>query len=251
MAPGPAQLSWHPKREAKLAFALISVSLTPLRSKMLTPSLVETTPSKSARNLGVLFDQNFNFSKHISQVCSSCYYHIRDLRRIRRHLNLDCAKALASSLVTSRLDYCNSILFGIAGGELGRLQRVQNTLARVVTRSDHSAHAPPLLQSLHWLPIKSRIDFKINLLTFKTLQFEQPAYLHNILTKATPSRALRFNQGTLLSVPRVKTVTGSRAYRSCAPKLWNSLPISIRELDSIPCFKKHLKTHLFATAHPP
>ena len=76
---------------------------------------VETYPAKSARNLGVIFDKNFNFRSHISAICSSCIYHIRDLRRIRRHLDLDSAKLLANALVSSRLDYCNSLLSGDCG----------------------------------------------------------------------------------------------------------------------------------------
>jgi len=212
---------------------------------------IDTSPSKSARNLGVVFDQNFNFRKHISQVCSSCYYHIRDLKRIRKHLTLDSAKSLAYALVSSRLDYCNSLLFGVTAGEIYRLQRIQNTLARIVTGSRPYAHAPPLLQSLHWLPIKSRIVFKIGLLTFKTLQTKQPAYLNSMLTKAIPTRTLRSNQAPLLNVPKTKTVTGSRAFSSCAPTLWNTLPLSLRSLKSVASFRKHLKTHLFRLTYPP
>ena len=93
---------------------------------------VETYPAKSARNLGVIFDKNFNFSSYISAICSSCIYHIRDLRRIRRHLDLESAKLLANALVSSRLDYCNSVLSGIAETDLTELQRILNRLARVV-----------------------------------------------------------------------------------------------------------------------
>ena len=96
---------------------------------------VETYPAQSARNLGVIFDKNFNFHSHISAICSSCIYHIRDLRRIRRHLDLDSAKLLANALVSSRFDYCNSLLSGIAETDLTKLQRVLNRLARVVTKS--------------------------------------------------------------------------------------------------------------------
>ena len=113
-----------------------------------------------------------------------------------------------------------------------------------MTRSRPFAHAPPLRRSLHWLPIQFIIDFKIRLLTFKTLQPEQPSYLYNLLSRATPSRTLRSNQGPLLAVPKVKTVTGSRAFSSCAPALWNCLPLSMRSFDSIYVFRKHLKTYL-------
>ncbi len=101
---------------------------------------------------------------------------------MRKHLKLDSAKTLAYALVASKLDYCNSLLYGVAGVDTDRLQRVQDTLARVVTRSGPFAHAPPLLKSLHWLPIKFRINFKVKI---KTLQSEKPSYLHNILAKAT------------------------------------------------------------------
>ena len=82
---------------------------------------VKTNPAKSARNLGVTFDQNFTFRPHISAVCSSCFYHMWDLRRIRRHLDLDSAKFLATALVSTLLDYCNSLLYGIADVDLTRL----------------------------------------------------------------------------------------------------------------------------------
>ena len=83
---------------------------------------VKTNPAISARNLGVIFDKNFTFCSHISVFRSSCFYHMGDLRRIRRHLDLDSAKLLATALVSSRLDYCNSFLYGVADIDLTRLQ---------------------------------------------------------------------------------------------------------------------------------
>ena len=148
---------------------------------------VKTNPAKSARNLGVIFDKNFTLRSHISVVCNSCFYHIRDLRRIRRHLDLDSAKVLATALVSSHLDYCNSLLYGIADIDLTRLQRVQNQLARLVTKSPPFTCSIPLLRFLHWLPVRFRILFKINLLTYKTLREKNnlfiftPCLLHRFL----------------------------------------------------------------------
>ena len=96
---------------------------------------VKSYPAKSARNLGMIFDKYFNFRSHTSAMCCSCMYHIRDLRRIRHHLDLDSAKVLANALVPSRLDYYNSVLSGIAETDLTKFQRVLNRLARVVTKS--------------------------------------------------------------------------------------------------------------------
>ena len=166
-----------------------------------------------------IFDKNFTFRSHISVVCNSCFYHMQDLWRIRRHLDLDSAKLLAIALVSSRLDYCNSLLYGIADIDLTRLQCVQNQLARLVTKSPPFTRSIPLLCFLHWLPVRFRILFKINFLTYKTLCEKQPVYLHSMLVASILSHSLRSNNDSGLSVPRVKTNTGARAFHSCAPSL--------------------------------
>ena len=88
---------------------------------------------------------------------------MQDLLRIRRHLDLDSEKLLATGLVSSRLDYCNSRLYGIADIDLTKLQRVHNQLARLVTKSLPFTRSIPLICSFHWLPVRFRILFKINL----------------------------------------------------------------------------------------
>ena len=93
-----------------------------------------------------------------------------DLRSIRRHLDLDSAKLLATALVPSPLDYCNLLLYGIADIDPTRLQCVQNELAHLETKSSPFTRSIPLLRSLHWLLVRFRILFKINLLTYKTLR---------------------------------------------------------------------------------
>ena len=211
----------------------------------------ETHPSKTVRNLGIVFDENFNFRTHINNVCKLLYYHIRDLRGIRRHLNLDQAKCLASALVSSQLDYCNSLLHGVAVRDMLNLQWVQNCLARVVTRVGRFAPSTPLRNSLYWLPISFRIQFKILTLTYKTLSSGKPSYLADLIHLATPNRNLRFNKGLLLSTPKCKTKTRTRVFSVCAPSLWNKLPLSIHSSESLTCFHQRLKTHLFGLAYPP
>ena len=212
---------------------------------------VKTYPAKSARNLGVIFDKIFNFRSHISAICSSCIYHIRDVRRIHHHLVLDSAKLLATALVSSRLDYCNSVFSGIAETDLTKLRRVLNRLARVVTKSPPFTHSVPLLRSLHWLPVTYRVYFEICLLTDKALHEEQPVYLRSLIATFLPSRSLRSNRGITLSIPRIKTNTGVRAFSSCALSLWNNLPLSVRSASSVATFRRHLKTYLFDLAFPP
>ena len=136
------------------------------------------SPSEKVRNLGVIFDSSFRFSAHVSSICSSSYYHIRDFARIRRYLDKPTAIAVANALVTSRLDYCNSLLNSISEYDLKRLNSIQYSLCRIVQRISRFSrdHMSPHLRSLHWLPVKQRIKFKWCLLIFKTLRFGLPPY---------------------------------------------------------------------------
>ena len=151
----------------------------------------DVTPTDSARNLEVEFDKDFNFKKHISKVCRSCYYHIRDLRRLRRCLTAAVTKTMATSLVSSKLDYRNSILYNIPYRGINKLQSVQNCLARVVTRSLRFCSVTPLLKSLHWLPVQFRMKFRLCTLTYRVIHKCQPVYLHNLLKPVNIARNLR------------------------------------------------------------
>ena len=148
----------------------------------------ETNPSTSAKNLGVLFDSSLIFRKHKSETCRACFYHIR---RIRKSLSLDLAKQIAVALVSSKLDYCNSLFHNMPEKEIARLQRVQNCLARVITEAPRFSRSVPILKQLHWLPVKFCIHFKICAITFQTLKENRPAYLADILVRPRCSKYLR------------------------------------------------------------
>ena len=213
---------------SKTEFLLIGTKLQ--REKFLNdfPCLLlgqDTNPSTSAKNLGVLFDSSLNFRKHISQTCRACFYHIRDLRRIRKSLSLDLAKQIAVALVSSKLDYCNSLFHNMPEKDIAKLQRVQNCLARVVTKAPRFSRSVPILKRLHWLPVKFRIHFKICAITFRTLKENQPAYLADLLVRPKCSKYLRFTNSNRFVAPRIKTKTGSRAFSISGPALWNALPV--------------------------
>ena len=118
-------------------------------------------------------------------------------------------------------DYCNSLLSGIAETDLTKFQCILNRLAHVVTESPPFTRSVPLLHSLHWLPVKYRVHFKICLLTYKALHEEQPVYLRSLIATPLPSLSLRSNRGITLSVPRIKTNTGARA-SALAPLLFGT-----------------------------
>ena len=208
-------------------------------------------PAVSTRNLGVIFDDKLNFREHLSQICRTCFYHIRDLWRIRRYLLVSVAKTIATALVTSRLDYCNSLFHNIAIKDITKLQRVQNCLARVVTRSPRFTPSKPLLKSLHWLPVQYRIMFKMCTITYLALSSKQPSYLHTLLTPIRKPIQLRSSTSDLLFVPKVNTNMGTRAFAVGAPTLWNMLPSSVKSVENIAKFRRHLKTYLYNLAYPP
>ena len=110
-------------------------------------------------------------------MCKSAFYHLRKIRLIRKHLTFDAAQLLVQALVTSKLDYCNSLLYGLAKNVIKQLQRVQNAAARVVTLSPKFCHITPVLANLHWLSIYLRIEFKILIVTCKPLHGLAPAYI--------------------------------------------------------------------------
>jgi len=203
-------------------------------------------PSSSVRSLGVIFDSELNMSKQISAVCSSCHYAIRQLHQVRPSLNFNSSKLLANALVSSKLDFCNSLYYGLPQNQIHRMQLVQNSLARVVcpgiSRRDHIS---PILRSLHWLPVEQRIQYKLLVLSYKTLLYNQPTYLRDLLAPHTSVCSLRSFHQHSLTAPFVKSATGRRSFSYAAPFLWNKLPTHLRTAASLSVFRSQLKTYPF------
>ncbi len=144
--------------------------------------------------------------------------------------------------MTSRLDYCNALLGGCPASSINKQQIVQNAVARVLTRSRKYDHITPILQSLHWLPIKFRII--ILLLSYKALDDLAPVYLTNLLSRYNPTCSLRSQNSGFLVVPRIAKST-KITFSYLAPKLWNSLPDNVQGSDTLSLFKSHLFIQAF------
>ena len=123
--------------------------------------------------------------------------------------------------------------------------------SRVITNTSKYQHITPTLKKLHWLPIKQRIDYKLCLLTYKTLTNQQPTYLYNSFSFPSHSVSTRSSDSLVLSIPYVRSSLGKRAFSVIGPRLWNSLPPDTRNSNSLPTFRSRLKTHLFKIAFPP
>ena len=182
----------------------------------------------------------------MDNVCKAAHFHIRALRHIRGCIDEETACMVASSMVGSRLDYCNSVLHGTSAENLGKLQRVLHALARVVSGTRRSDHITQVLARLHWLLVAARITFKIALLTFKAIMTKKPEYLAEMLDFQATSRTLRSSSRNHLHVKVVRTVFASHAFRHAAPSIWNNLPTHLTDLSlTQESFKKQLKTHLY------
>ena len=205
-------------------------------------------PCTKVRNLGVIFDNNMTMEDHVNSICKTSYFYIRLLGKLRKFLDKETGAMITHAFVTSRLDYCNSLLYGISSTLATKLQHVLNTAARIVTRTRIGMHITPVLKSLHWLPVVQRCAFKTALLTFKVIHGLAPSYLCELISYRSTTRDLRSINNVLLDVPKSTSCIGSRAFIFSAPKLWNSLPEDVRTCVSLSIFKTKLKTYLFREA---
>ena len=207
-------------------------------------------PVQEVRNLGSWFDEHMSMNVHVGKVCSKAFRGLYNIRQIRKFLSIESTKTLVHAFVTSHLDYCNSLLFGIPQYQLQRLQRVLNAAARVTCLIPRCAHITPVLMHLHWLPVKFRVDFKIALLVYKALHGMAPGYIMELLLeKPNCCYQLRSDDQGLLFIPKTRAKTlGDRAFVHAAPSIWNMLPYGIRNSKTIDCFKSQLKTFLFKKA---
>ena len=205
--------------------------------------------SSSARNIGVIFDSHVNLENHVTDTCKMAY-HLRNIARIRNSLSQDDAEILVHAFISSKLDFCNALLYGLPKSVIDRLQYVQNCAARLVTRTRSSEHITPVLRRLHWLPVRQRhITYKILLLTYKAPNGMAPRYIADLLQPYTPTRQLRSSSKNLLVTPKSNLkFYGDRSFQVTAPRLWNSLTNDIRSIQRFDVFKNKIKTLLFIDA---
>ena len=216
-------------------------------------------PAVVVKNLGVWFDANFSFANHVRNICKTCFIQIRDLRRVRKHLTDEAAILASNALVSSRLDYCNSLFRSLSSLNMRKLQCIQNTLARIVTNCNKYTRASPILKRLHWLPVESRCIFKTATLVYKFLHSGHPSYFGPLLPTRCGRYSTRYNHPDkrFLEVPQFcPSVHKSKnhfghSFAFDAPTVWNHLPNEVRSAPTLTCFRKRLKSYLFHKAFPP
>src|SRR6218665_48753 len=202
------------------------------------------TSDASVRNLGVTFDPHLFFCNQISKLFRSCFMHIR---RIQPMFDSKTASIIATSIVHSKLDYCNSLFNNLDSTQIQRLQLIRNSVARLLLeRTGIINHITPVLKSLHWLKFPEHIHFKVLSPTYNYLRSSQPTYLRELFT-IQPTRSTRLSSCLTLSRPPVTShlMFSNRAISITAPRLWNDLPPELRTFSlppstSLQIIKHHL-----------
>ena len=231
------------------------LQLEAVRNVQLIVDGAPVTASDTVRDLGVTLDSQLTMKKHVDNVVRSCFYQLRQLRSVRRSMPTDALRTLVHAFISSRVDYCNVLLYGLPNTIIRRVQAVLHAAARLITgirRYDHIT--PAIRDTLHWLPVSQRITFKIALMTYDIIHGQSPAYFRDVCVSvdsvAARARLRSANRGDMI-VPRTQTVRyGLRSFRVSAPRTWNTLPPTLRDINvNRELFKSSLKSWLFERAY--
>ena len=207
--------------------------------------------SNTVNNLGVTLDCHLSLKTHVLSLVRTANFELRRIGSIRSLLTTEATATLVSAFILSRLDYCNSFLSGCPRSLILRLQKVHNNAARLILRIAKREHISPHLASLHWLPIDSRIKYKLACICYNSMSTNSPPYLSDLLTVYTASRQLlSCSDNSVLRRPSVRTVSyGQRYFAYSALSAWNALPQQVRSSDSVSTFRSRTKTHLSRLAY--
>ena len=190
----------------------------------------------------------------MAQIGSSVRNNIRNIAFIRKYLNEDTLKSAICNHVLSRLDYCNSLYYGLPNYLLRKLQNIQNRAARLIKGLRFRERITPSLIELHWLPVKARIEYKILLLVDKALRYNEPIYLkvHLNRLRLDTNVTIRHTSDThRLFEPRTNCKLGERTFKHSAPRLYNKLPLEMKIIQEERIYKRKLKTLLFERCYDP
>ena len=199
--------------------------------------------SREVKNVGVWVDEHLKLDKHINYIVSACYRYLKNIGRVRNILTKKHTETLVHAVISSRLDYCNSLLINIGSSKLYKLQKVQNAAARVVVCKRKRESVSDTLKELHWLRVESRVIFKVLLLVFKAIHGQCSQNLQQLLQYKRYN--CRPQDLMMLETKNAKTKYGKRTFSYAGPRLWNALPLQIRTEENIESFKSKVKTLLF------
>ena len=213
----------------------------------------QITFKQSVKNLGFTLDCHLTMNARVSNITRTCYFELRRLASIRRFLTSTATATLVSAFVLSRIDYCNSLLFGSTSDVTSHMQRIQNYAARVILRLPMSSSITIHLKSLHWLPAKVRSTYKIACLCYHCHSSTAPSYVTDMLHKkplhTRNTRSSSYTMPLLNRPAHSKATLGDRSFSFASSSVWNSIPNDVRYAPSPSSFKSRLKTYLFRSVY--
>jgi len=182
----------------------------------------------------------------------SCYSHIRQLQCIRPYLDSKTAYTIDTSIVHSKLDYCNSLYHNLPKSQLTRIQQIHKSCACAVVKAPKSCHITPILHCIHWLKITKRTEHKLLSLTYKVLTTTKPPYLHHLITVQPPRNTCSSSLVTLARPPTSSSLRiTDHCFRFASPCLCNQLPPSLRQPHSTSDSSLSLSISIISTACVP
>ena len=191
-------------------------------------------PKLTVHNLGAMFDQWLTMDVFIKHICKTVYFYLHNISSIWNWFSKEFTITLVHAFIESWLDYCSTMLVGITGTSLVKLQRIQNMAARLVTKTSKRDHIILIFRALLWLEVRYRIIFKVLLLTFIDPNNLAPDYLTLQLDTYIPQRHLKSSNSSLLTVLCTRLeMAGDRASAHFGPRIWNDLPLHIRRTDKL------------------
>ena len=205
---------------------------------------------QSVKNLGLTLDCHLTMNAHVTNIARTCYIEQYRLASICRFLTSTATTTLVSAFVSSKIDYCNSLLFGSTHDVTSHLQRMQNYAARVILRLPKSSNITAHLKSLHWLPVKVRSTYKIACLCYNCHSSTAPSYVTDMLhKKPLHTRSSSYTMPLLNRPAHSKATLGDRSFSFASSSVWNSIPNDVRCAPSLSSFKSRLKTYLFCSVY--
>ena len=204
---------------------------------------------QSVKNLGFTFDCHLTMNAHVSNIARTCYFELRRLASIRRFLKSTATATLVSAFALSRIDYCNSLLFGSMHDVTSHLQRISKDAAQVHFCLPKSSSITTHLKSLHWPPVKVRSTYTTACLCYHCHSSTAPSYVAEMLQR-NPShtcitRSTSYTMRHLNRPAHSRATLGNRSFCLASSSVWNSIPNYVRCAPSLSSFKSCLKTCLF------
>ena len=220
----------------------------PFKSRLVIPNLTfmgrELIPEHTAKDLGVILDNNLTYDEHITKTVSSCMSCLGQINRTKHVFDKRTLLTIINALVFSKLFYCSNVWANTSKSNISKLQGIQNFAARIATGTRKYDHITPVLKELKWLPVATQLYFRSAIMAFKCLTSRVPEYLTSQFSKRgeISGRATRSSQ--MLNIPLFKTASGQRTFYYRTVSIWNSMDSSLKTLEKVSDFKYFLKRKL-------